>query len=212
TITLEANGSFTAQSPAGPRTCTFSYYAINSQGTASASPATVTLTFPTPSNLVVTVADATTGVLMNDYKWIIEQDLTFKIDPACQQNGPGGTKPSTCPPGVPPTLATTFFSDYSPVIASGCTGPQSCERGQSVFNPATGGHLPATCNHGICTATTTGYLPISLPRDAQRNACDRDGASPAGSYTSILPGASATPANVGANGYAGAYSQPGCEQ
>ena len=212
TVTLESNGSFTAQSPSGPNTCTFSYYAVNSQGTASAAPATVTLTFPTPSNLSVTVADAQSGVVMTDYKWILEQDLTFKIDPACQQNGPGGTKPATCPAGVPPSLATTFFSDYSPVIASGCTGPQSCERGQSVFNPVTGGHLPATCNHGICTATTTGYLPISLPRDVQLNALDPDGVSPARYYISILPGDSANPANVGANGYAGAYSQPGCEQ
>jgi hypothetical protein len=212
TITLESNGSFTAQSPSGPNTCTFSYYAVNSQGTASTAPATVTLTFPTPSNLPVTVADATTGVIMTDYKWIIEQDLTFKIDPACQQNGSGGTKPTTCPPGVPPTLATTFFSSYSPVVASGCTGAQSCERGQSVYNPATGGHVPATCNHGVCTPSTTGYLPISLPRDVQLNAFEPDGVTPARYYISILPGDAANPANVGANGYSGTYTQPGCEQ
>jgi len=212
TITLQANGSFTAQSPAGPNTCTFSYYAINSQGTASSAAATVTLTFPTPSNLSVTVADATTGVIMSDYKWIIEQDLTFKIDPACQQNGPGGTKPATCPAGVPPTLATTFFSSYSPVIASGCTGAQSCERGQSVNNPATGTHVPAACSHGVCAPTTTGYLPISLPRDVQLNAFEPDGVTPARYYISILPGDAANPANVGANGYAGTFTQPGCEQ
>jgi hypothetical protein len=212
TITLESNGSFTAQSPSGPNTCTFSYYAVNSQGTASATAATVTLTFPTPSNLSVTVADATNGVVMTDYKWIIEQDLTFKIDPACQQNGPGGTKPATCPSGVPPSLATTFFSSYSPVVASGCTGAQSCERGQSVFNPATGGHVPATCNHGICTPSTTGYLPVSLPRDVQLNAFDPDGVTPARYYISILPGDAANPANVGANGYTGSFTQPGCEQ
>jgi len=212
TITLEANGSFTAQSPSGPNTCTFSYYALNSQGTASAAPATVTLTFPTPSNLSVTVADATSGVVMTDYKWIIEQDLTFKIDPACQQNGPGGTKPSTCPAGNPPSLATTFFSSYSPVVASGCTGAQSCERGQSVFNPATGGHVPATCNHGICTASTTGSLPFSQPRDVQLNALDPDGVTPARYYISILPGDAANPANAGANGYAGTFTQPACEQ
>jgi hypothetical protein len=211
TITLQSNGSFTAQSPSGPNTCTFPYYAVNSQGTASSSAATVTLTFPTPSNLQVAVADATSGVVMNDYKWIIEQDLTFKIDPACQQNGSGGTKPTTCPAGVPPSLATTFFGSYSPVIASGCTGPQSCERGQSVFNPATGGHVPATCNHGICTASTSGSLPVSLPRDVQLNALDPDGVTPARYYISILPGDAANPANVAANGYAGSYTQPGCE-
>ena len=213
TITLQSNGSFTAQSPANAagNTCTFPYYAINSQGTASAAQ-TVTLHFPPPSNLNVVVSDATTGVIMNDYKWIIEQDMTFKIDPACQQNGPGGTKPATCPTGVPPTLATTFATSYSPVVASGCTGAQSCERGQSVYNPATGAHVPAACNHGVCLPSSTGNLPVSLPSQVQLNAFDPDGVTPARYYISILPGDAANPFNAAANGYTGTYTQPSCEQ
>jgi len=59
---------------------------------------------------------------ITDYKWIIEQDLTFHIDPACQQNGSGGTKPATCPTGVPPTIGTNFHTSYMPVIATGLHG------------------------------------------------------------------------------------------
>jgi hypothetical protein len=221
TITLQSDGSFTAAAPssAAGSTCTFQYYAVNSQGTASAAPATVTMIFPAPSNLNVAVADATTGVVMSDYKWIIEQDLTFKIDPACQTNvGATGT-PATgsngkpCPIGIPPTMGTNFHTSYMPVIASGCTGAQSCERGQSVYSPATGTHVPAACNHGVClpTASTTG-LPASFPKDVHLAAFDPDGVTPARYYISILPGDAANPANVGANGYAGSYTQPGCEQ
>ena len=98
TITLQSNGSFTAQSPANAagNTCTFQYYTINAQGTPSATPQTVTLHFPVPSNLNVQVADGVTGALITDYKWVIEQDLTFKIDPACQiNNGATGVIPTT---------------------------------------------------------------------------------------------------------------------
>ena len=104
-----------------------------------------------------------------------------------------------------------------PVIASGCTGAQSCERGQSVYNPTTGTHQAATCNHGVCTAERNGErglslpLPLSTPDEVQLNAFEPDGVTPARYYISILPGDAANPANVGANGYAGSYTQPGCE-
>jgi hypothetical protein len=220
TITLQSNGSFTASAPANSAgsTCSFHYYAVNSQGTASAA-ATVTLNFPVPSNLNVVVQDGTPGVTLpiTDYKWIIEQDLTFKIDPACQTNvGATGTPPTgsngkPCPVGIPPTMGTNFHTSYMPVIASGCTGPQSCERGQSVYNPATGTHVPAVCNHGVCLPSSAPSLPISLPRDVHLAAFDPDGVTPARYYISILPGDAANPANVGANGYPGPYTQPLCE-
>jgi hypothetical protein len=220
TVTLQSNGSFTAATPANlaGSSCTFQYYAINAQGTASAA-TSVTLTFPPPSGLNVVVQDATTNVVMGDYKWVIEQDLTFKIDPACQTNASTSTTPllgsdgKPCPKvatGVPPTLGTNFHTSYMPVIASGCTGPQSCERGQSVYNPVTGTHQPATCNHGVCLPNGTS-LPTSLPKDVQLNAFDPDGVTPARYYISILPGDSANPANVGANGYPGPFTQPACE-
>jgi hypothetical protein len=216
TVTLQSNGSFTAAAPANAAgsTCTFQYYAINSQGTASAS-ATVTLFFPTPSNLNLAVADATTGAAMTDYKWIIEQDLTFKIDPACQTNvgtsttRPVGTDGKPCPAGIPPTIGTNFHTSSMPVIASGCTGAQSCERGQSVYNPATGTHVPAACNHGVCLPGSG--LPASFPKDVHLAAFDPDGVTPARYYLSILPGDAANPANVGANGFGGPFTQPACE-
>ena len=90
-----------------------------------------------------------------------------------------------------------------PVIASGCTGPQSCERGQSVYNPVTGTHTAAVCNHGVCLPSTTGYLPTSLPQDVQLNAFEPDGVTPARYYISILPGDAANPF---ISGYTGGVS------
>jgi hypothetical protein len=219
TITLQSNGSFTAQSPANAagNTCTFQYYTINAQGTPSAAAQTVTLHFPVPSNLNVQVADGVTGALITDYKWVIEQDLTFKIDPACQINNgatgviPTGSDGKPCPAGgpnhVPPTLGTNFHTSYMPVIASGCTGVQSCERGQSVYDPASGGHVPAACNHGVCLPSAVGSLPVSLPSQVQLNAFEPDGVSPARYYISILPGDSANPFNTGYAGNVNAACQ-----
>ena len=229
TVTLQSNGSFTASETAhsAGNTCTFQYYLVNSQGTAAATPTTVTVTFPPPSNVNVKLQDASPLVpgqsapqAITDYKWVIEQDLTFKIDPACQINASTSSAPllgsdgKPCPKvatGVPPTLGTNFHTSYMPVIASGCTGPQSCERGQSVYNPVTGTHTAAVCNHGVCLPSTTGYLPTSLPQDVQLNAFEPDGVTPARYYISILPGDAANPANVGANGYTGSYDQPACQ-
>ncbi len=202
TIALQANGAFTASLPAlttpAARTCTFTYNAVNSQGTSSASAATVTLNFPAASGLSVTVRDANTKAAITDYKWVIEQDLTFYLDPNCQQNGPGGTKPATCPTGVPPTLGTNFHTSYMPVMASGCTGPQSCERGQSIYDPATATHVPAVCDaSGICVQAAAGaYRPTSTPDQAVLNATNPDG-TPARYYLSILPGDAANSFNTG---------------
>ncbi len=54
TVTLNPDGSFTATVPAhaGTTTASFTYQARNSQGVAGAA-ATVTLTFPPPSNVQV---------------------------------------------------------------------------------------------------------------------------------------------------------------
>src|SRR5207249_2636536 len=114
-VTLNSDGSFTAiaASPGSP--CSFTYHVVNSENQRSNGTANVTLTFPAGSGLQVTVQDAQTKAPITDYKWIIEQDLTFYIDPACQQNGPGGSKPATCPAAVPPTLGTNFHSSYMPV-------------------------------------------------------------------------------------------------
>jgi hypothetical protein len=209
TVTLNANGSFIAQALA-PGTFTFQYNAVNSQGTSSTTPGTVTLIFPPASNLNVKVADATNGTLIQDYKWVIEQDLTYKVDPNCQLNaGAGSTAPAGCPPlaasGVPPTLGTNFHTSYMPVIAAGCTGAQSCERGQSVYdnNPASttfGQHVPAVCIAGICTPSSAGQVPASLPSAVHLAAFEPDGVTPARYYISIVPGDISNPFNVGFSG------------
>src|SRR5205807_2632045 len=87
TVSVDQNGGFNASvSAAG--TYTFSYKAQNSQGTVSSSTATVTLVFPTANGPHVTVADGVTKAQITpvDFRWLIEEDRTFYIDPACQTN------------------------------------------------------------------------------------------------------------------------------
>jgi len=213
-VQLNADGSFTAQKPAGTACpvagCTFTYQAQNSQNSKSGA-ATVTMTFGAPSNLRVVVQDAPcvatatnatalAACAITDYKWIIEQDLTFPIDPACQVNTGTGTRPTgsngqRCPAGIPPTPATNFHTSYMPIMAEGCTGPQSCEKGQTVYvpcvspgNPANcGQHVAAACDgYGACTIGATS-LPMSTPDQAHLAASNPDG-TPARYYISILPG------------------------
>jgi hypothetical protein len=202
TISLKPDGSFTATLASPPRTgtvtATFTYVAVNSEKSVS-NPATVTLSFQAGSGLVVNVQDARTKAAVSDYKWIIEQDRTFHIDPACQQNGTGGTKPAYCPPGLPPTLGTNFHASYMPVVAVGCTGPQSCERDQTVYDPATGRHVPAVCDGGICAPAGTGaaaYLPTTSPGDVNLPTTDANG-NPVYYYVSVLPGDAANSFNTG---------------
>jgi len=208
-VNLAADGSFTANLGTTGTTggvYYFCYQAKNSQGSLSA-PTTATLTYPAGSGLKVLVQDAITGAPITDYKWIIEQDLTMQVNPACQQNGPGGTKPSTCPAGVPLTVATNFHVSYMPVIAEGCTGPQSCEKGQTVYDPAplcTSAGVPAGCSvtghqhvaaacdgYGICTIGAS-QLPATLPSQAVLGAKNPDG-SPSNYYISILSGDAQNP-------------------
>ena len=128
-VNLDPNGGFTASVPQ-PGTYTFTFQAKNSQGTMSASPATVTLTFPPGSGLQVNVVDGknpTQGIPGNDYRWIIEEDRTYYVDPTKTTNT-GGSTAST----VVPTLGTNFHTSTMPFVAQGCTGPVSCEGGQSV--------------------------------------------------------------------------------
>jgi len=201
TISLKPDGSFTAKlaSPptSGTATAMFTYTAINSEKQVS-NPATVTLTFQGGSGLVVNVQDAKTQAAITDYRWIIEQDRTFHIDPACQQNGAGGTKPSNCPAGIPPTLGTNFHTSYMPVVAAGCTGPQSCERDQTVFDPTTGNHVPAVCDGGVCVPAGAGNagLPTTMPGQVNLPTTDANG-NPVYYYISVLPGDAANSFNTG---------------
>ncbi|MFM0228918.1 choice-of-anchor Q domain-containing protein [Paraburkholderia sediminicola] len=190
TVTLNADGSFTAIPTAAPvgngtANVTFQYKAVNSQSTSSAA-ATVTVTFKGGSGLVVKVLDAPsaapgkTPVQLADYRWIIEEDRTFQIDPACQVNTT--PRPATCPPLPVPSLGTSFHSSYMPVIAAGCVGAVACESGQTVFDPASNSHLPTVCDigNGACRTNAAQQVPV----DPRQVALDPKKHY----YISILPG------------------------
>src|SRR5882762_522713 len=156
-VDLKEDGSFTART-AGT-TCSFTYNAVNSQNTAS--PATVTITFPTASGLVVQVVDPTNPSLaINDYRWIIEEDRTFRIDPACQINTGTGARPAGCPPLPVPSLGTNFHTSHMPLVAAGCVGVVACQDGQTVLDSGT--HAPAACDgNGVCRPGTTQQTPVN---------------------------------------------------
>ena len=120
-VNLNQDGSFTA-APNGPATsCQFTYRAKNSQGTQSSS-ATVNVAFGaagSKTGLNVAVLDVVTGVAISDYRWIIQEDLTFKVDP------------TATPSLATRTLGTSFHRSHMPVVASGCVGPISCGSGQA---------------------------------------------------------------------------------
>ncbi len=165
TVTLNPDGSFTAV-PATPpvgaatATVTFQYTALNSQGTSSAA-ATATVTFNGGSGLAINVYDAPstlptaaglpgTPAAITDYRWIIEEDRTFNIDPNAT------TTTSTTPA---PTLGTNFHTSYMPVVGAGCwggtgvtTGIVACETGQTLLG------APAVCDigNGGCRTVTAG--------------------------------------------------------
>src|SRR5712691_3583493 len=192
TLAMDANGGFNA-SVTGPGTYTFNYRAQNSQGTLSASSATVTLIFPTPSNLAVTVLDGKTKAAVTDYRWIIEEDRTFYVNPNCTTNT--AILAAGCAPlagtTVPPTFGLNFHTSYMPVVATGCVGPTgaalACEVGQTVFDPATGTHKPAACDigNGVCRTTATQETPVG-PSQVHLDPTKRY-------YISVLPGDAANP-------------------
>ena len=123
-VVLNANGSFTAT---GSGSCQFTYNAVNSQNIASESTATVTVNFPAGSGLMVSIYDAkdfakngTNALTLNDYRWTLQEDLSFPVDP------------TATPSPSKRTLSTSFHTSHMPVVAVGCVGPISCGSGQQV--------------------------------------------------------------------------------
>lgn len=176
TVVPNADGSFLATAST-PGTYSFTYKAQNSQGTQSAAAATVQVTFPQPSGLAVTVKDPKSGALLTDYRWIIEEDRTFHINPANQTNtavGTGALNPV-------PSLGTNFHTSYMPVVAEGCYGTVACESGQSLLGQA------AVCDvaDGVCRTTATQKLSVN-PSQVALDPRKRY-------YISILPGDAANP-------------------
>ena len=188
TVTLNPDGSFVA-TPATPPTgvatsiVTFTYSVKNSQGTTSATGAdgTVKVTFMGGSGLQVNVLDApvgvagTSGKAITDYRWIIEEDRTFQVDPTVVNGGTTTVQ----------SLGTNFHTSYMPVVAAGCVGQWACEYGQTVYDPASKAHLPATCDigDGLCRTTGTG-VGQQVPVDPMFVHLDPNKHY----YISILPG------------------------
>lgn len=196
-VTVSADGGFNASSsgagacaaalnaPAGATCVTFAYTATNSQGTASSSAATVI--FLPASGLSVTVIDPSdpSRTPITDYRWIIEEDRTFFIDPnnnTTTSTGAGNVDcavtPSAC--AITPTFGVNFHTSYMPVIAAGCTGTLSCESGQTQLNQ------PVVCDvgNGVCRpgSQQTVVLPSSVNLEPTKRY-----------YISVLPGDAANP-------------------
>ena len=207
-VVIDQNGGFNASGTAGSTTA-FSYTVRNSQGRTASGTATVT--FPTGNGPTVTVVDAQAYNNCNgdstcikgltaiaDYRWIIEEDKTFWVDPNCTTTG-SITAPG-CPHVVGPTGQSTiptqgvqFHSSTMDYVAQGCTGTKSCEGGQTFLNPLTGTHDAAVCdvgngacrpdpNKGTLTAGFTQVMPSSVHLDPSKRY-----------YISVLPGDAGDP-------------------
>jgi hypothetical protein len=195
-LTVDPNGGFNA-SVANPGTYTFTYKAQNSQGTISSGSATVTLVFPTANGPVVTVLDGADKLtVITDYRWIIEEDRTFFVDPNCTTNPLPSTCPVVTPQGTPAVFGTNFHTSHMPVVAQGCTGPLSCESGQTLLG------TPTVCDvgNGGCRTDGTQQAPVD-PRQAHLDPTKRY-------YISVLPGDAAHPF-IGGNGSAPANCAQG---
>ena len=166
TLFVDSHGGFNATT-SGPGTYTFTYQAQNSQRTLSA-PATVTVIFPQPTGLSVAVVDGkdkTTPI--TDYRWIIEEDRTFYVDPM---------KTTNTGSSIVPTFGTNFHTSYMPLVAAGCVGTVSCESGQKLSGTS------AVCDvgDGACRTDAAQQTPVD-PSQVHLDPTKRY-------YISILPG------------------------
>lgn len=215
TVTMDPNGGFKAAA-SSPGTYHFTYYAKNSQGTQSSATAQVTVIFPSPNAPTITVKDPKSGQIISDYRWIIEEDKTFYVNPACTTTSttpiPGCPAPTAS--GVPATFGVNFHTSHMDYVAQGCVGPANgslaCEYGQTVVNPATGQHVPAVCDlaSGACDLTASQEVPVDPSEVFLDPGCGFTGsacpstvttAAPYAKryYISVLPGDAANPFNTG---------------
>ena len=180
-VVVDANGGFTATGTPGTP-LVFTFTAQNSQGVVSTTPGQATVTFPQPSGLTVTVTDPKNNTTISDYRWIIEEDKTFYIDPGCTSNPAPATSSVTglkciqTGSGTVPILGVNFHSSDMTYVAQGCTGPQSCESGQTVLGQA------AACDvgNGVCRTSATEknvVMPGQVALDPTKHY-----------YISVLPG------------------------
>ena len=201
-VALNADGSFTATPTCASTGCstgstlTFEFQAKNTQGSTSGS-ATATVIFAAPSNLLVNLKDAKTGVAVGDYRWIIEEDRTFWIDPKCQVNTAGTRLDSRglpCAPLPVESLGYNFHTANMPVVAQGCVGTVSCESQQMVTDVA-GQHVAGVCDvgNGVCRADPIGHKIEVDPKNVHLDPNKRY-------FISVLPGDGVNPTIGGAGG------------
>jgi hypothetical protein len=206
-VAVDSKGGFVLTTTTGGAPVTFSYTVQNSQGRTATGSATVN--FPTPSNLVVNVVDAQAYANCNgnssciaklppfpDYKWIIEEDKTFWVDPNCTTTStstPGCASPVATGSTIP-TFGVNFHTSHMDYVAQGCTGKLSCEGGQTMLDttvgsPTFGTHIPAVCDlgSGACRPDSTGngFTPVN-PSQVHLDPSKRY-------YISVLPGDAANP-------------------
>ncbi len=126
-LVIDKNGGFNASGAAGS-TISFAYTVQNSVGKTATGTAHVT--FPTPSNLTVNVLDSQaynncngdstciSGLApITDYRWIIEEDKTFWVDPNCTTNA------SIAAPGCPTLWAPLARAPSPPKEFSSTRAP-----------------------------------------------------------------------------------------
>lgn len=186
TVSVDSDGSFTGVAATAGHAYTFTFSAQNTQGTVGA-PTTVTLKFPTGSGLQVTVLDGSDkSTEISDYRWILEEDRTFFVDPNCTTN----PLPAGCPgssAGVVPNFGTNFHTSYMPVIASGCTGDTSCGADQSVLGKTIAAGVPSSpADVALCTDQYADGAHCLDPKKRY--------------YLSVLPGDAAQPFIAGYTG------------
>ena len=166
TALLNPDGSFrvTSTTPS----CQFSYVATNSQGTASA-PATVTIAFGQASNLSVSIMDAADSTVpITDYRWTLQEDLTFKHDTS-------GT-----PQVTTRTVGTSFHRSHMPVVATGCVGPTSCGSGQSFLDPATNRRVAVSDTDALAKQVTPDQVVLDPSKRYYLSVLPGDAGSPPG--------------------------------
>lgn len=201
TVAMNADGSFLATKGAGAacpawagvsgtNCVTFDYLVKNTQGRTST--ATAAVIFQSASNLTLNVVDAKykTATPITDYRWIIEEDRTFWIDPKCQVNSNDpAVRPASCPPLPVESLGYNFHTANMPVVAQGCMGTVSCESSQTINNGT-----PAVCDvgNGICRTDADKKTPLN-PGDVHLDPNKRY-------FISILPGDGVNPTIGGAGG------------
>ncbi|HEY6924622.1 MAG TPA: Ig-like domain-containing protein, partial [Steroidobacteraceae bacterium] len=183
TVSVDPNGGFNATvarcTTAAGCPYSFTFKAKNSQGITASATGTANLTFAAGSGLTVTVLDGSDKkTIIQDYRWLIEEDRTFYINPNTTTNTGG----------IVPTFGTNFHTSYMPVIAAGCTGALSCESGQSVQG------TPAVCDVGNGVCRTTGSQQATLATgDVHLDPTKRY-------YLTVFPGDAANPFNAGYGG------------